>query len=45
MTRILKTLLGSKRKEMSAEEIEAMERANFLLRCRVERMVEAKAAA
>ena len=45
MPRILKSILGTKKKnEPSPEEIEALNRANFVLRARVERMIEHKAA-
>ena len=43
MTRILKSLLG-KKKDPTPEETEALDRANFVLRARVERMSEHKAA-
>ena len=44
MTRILKSLLGSKRQEQTPEEIEQLARATFVLRCRVERIMDGKAA-
>jgi hypothetical protein len=45
MTTMLKSLLGkNKKNEPTAEEIEALNRATFILRCRVERMFEPKAA-
>jgi hypothetical protein len=39
MPKIIKTLFKSKRKEPTPEEIEALDRATFVLRCRVERMI------
>lgn len=42
MTRMFKSLLGTKRNEPTIEEVEAMERATFLLRRRVERMMDNK---
>ena len=45
MTRILKSLLGTKRQELSVEEAEQLARDTFILRCRVERMIDGRAAA
>lgn len=44
MTRILKSLLGKKKKEPTPEELEALARANFVLRARVERLTDHRAA-
>lgn len=45
MTAMFKSLLGNKKKnEPTPEEIEALSRATFVLRARVERMFDAKAA-
>lgn len=44
MTAMFKTLLGKKKIEQTPEDIEALDRATFVLRARVERMFEAKAA-
>ena len=39
MPRIIKTLFDRKRDEPTPEETEAFNRATFVLRCRVERLV------
>ncbi len=38
MTRIIKTLLGTKKKERAAEEVEAFQRATQVLQFRVQQM-------
>ena len=43
MTALLKSLLVKKKNEPTPEDIEALNRATFVLRNRVERMMEAKA--
>jgi ubiquinone biosynthesis protein UbiJ len=44
MTGIIKTLLGARRKEQAAEEIEALERATQVLQHRVMQMGKSQAA-
>ena len=42
MTALPKSLLGKKKNEPTPEDIEALNRATFVLRNRVERMMEPK---
>lgn len=44
MTRIIKSLLGSKKKEKAAEEVEALQRATQVLQFRVQQMSKTEAA-
>lgn len=44
MTRLIKSLLKRKKNEPTPEEREALERANFVLKARVERIADHKAA-
>jgi hypothetical protein len=41
MPRLIKNLFDRKPNEPTPEEIEALDRATFVLRCRVERMLKA----